>query len=644
MLTTAFSRLRRHSRRAVDFGSGFQALYEKTPLGLVTLSPDGRFLSANAAMQRLLGYTEGELRRMHFPDVAHPDYAGACRANFARIVSGETDHFSMEKCCVRKDGGLVWERVIVSAVKEGGELRGVVGVTIDVTEGKRAEADYRALYTRTPVMMHSIDSEGRLLSVSDRWLEVMGYAPEEVLGHRSIEFLTEESRKRALETVLPEFYRTGSCTDVPYRFVKKDGGIIDVLLSATSERDTAGKVIRSLAVLVDVTERNVAEAKVRKLTTELEERVAQRTALLTAQQETSPDGILVVDPSGRIISYNKRFVEMWGVPPEVVASGSDDEAVRSVLDKLVDPDGFVKRIAELYAQKDARSSDEIALRDGRTFERYSSPITGAQGRYYGRIWYFHDITSRVERERLLRKKTGELERSNADLEVYAYAASHDLTSPLRKIAVFATLLERRAAARLDAEERGMLARMRGAAEGLAVFVKELLALSLVGRELHAPETVDLQSVAAEVVSNFERQLKRIDAQVQVGELPVLRAHRSLLHHLLQNLLANALKFRRSDVPLRVTLQCRPGLGGVEIVMRDNGIGFEPRFAEKIFEPFCRLHAPSSYEGHGIGLAVCRRVATRYGGRIAAQSAPGLGSTFIVWLPDSVVAPPGALGR
>jgi PAS domain S-box-containing protein len=640
MINELLGRWRRHGRRAeVDaLGRGFATLYACAPLGVATFAPDGRFRTANAALTRMLCYTERELRGLTIDDITHPADLVACRELFSRVQKREQEHFTMEKRFLRKDGEVVWARVIVAAVPgESGAPPETIGAAVDITERKRAEADYQSLYDRTPTMMHSIDREGRLISVSERWLEVLGYQREEVLGRRSVDFMDAESRHRALTKVLPEFYRTGEVKDVPYRYVAKDGRFVDVLLSATCERDEKGEVKRSLAVLTDVTERLRAEEQVRRLTAELEERVTQRTALLEAQQESSPDGILVVDPEGRILSYNPRFVKMWGIPQEVLETRSDDAALKSVLDQLADPEAFAAGVAALYADREARSFDEVHLRDGRVFERVSSPIAVPGGRHYGRIWYFRDVTRRVERERLLRDKSVELERSNADLEMYAYAASHDLSSPLRKIALLGAVLERRVGEKLDEEERSMLARMRGAAEGLGGLVKEMLAMSLIGREPHPAEVVDLGAVIAEVLEDLKPALENAGAQVALGPLPRLRAHRSLLYRLVQNLMANALKFHRAEEPLRVRIESRSVDGGVEVLVKDNGIGFEPRFAKMIFEPFSRLHAASVYGGHGIGLAVCQRVCSRYGGRISADGAPGLGATFVIWLPESMVA-------
>lgn len=628
---------RRHGRRASQdpLVRGLATLYSVAPLGIISLTAEGAIETVNEAFSRMLGYSERELKGRRPEELSHPEDREACARQLEGVRRGEQAQLAMEKRLLGKDGAVVWVRVLVTGVP--GDPPFYIGAAVDITERKRAEDDYRALYDRTPVMMHSIDPDGRLVSVSDRWCEVMGYAREEVLGRRTVEFLDEESARRAESEVLPEFFRTGRLQDVPYRFRAKSGRPVDVLLSATSERDERGRVTRSLAVLVDVTERLKAEAEVRRLTAELEERVRQRTALLAAQQEASPDGILVTDADGRVVSSNRRFAQMWGIPDEVIATGCDEAALKSVLGKLEDPEGFVRRILELYSRGEERSFDEVRLLDGRVFERFSRPIGEPGGAHYGRVWYFHDVTARVERERLLREKSAALERSNADLEVFAFAASHNLAAPLRKMALLAGLLERTAGAKLGEPERDTLARIRSAAEEQGALVKELLAMSLVGRESRPPEPVDVAAVLRDVLAEMARELREARAEVALEELPRLRAHRALLHRMLQHLLANSLKFRRKEQPCRVRVGSRPAEGGVELFVSDNGIGFEQRFAAKIFEPFSQLHSSSAYRGHGIGLAFCRRVAWRYGGRISASGAPGAGTTVVVWLPDSMLA-------
>ncbi len=626
----------------------FMALYEFAPVGAALISADGRILGANRGFQDFIGYTGKELRELRFDDITYGPDVAAARKMFGRLRKGEVRYYELEKRYVRKGGRIAWGRLAASALGPGCEPAFCLGLVVDITERKaneqalrRSEEKYRSLYNRTPVMVHSIDSEDRLQSVSDRWLSTLGYSREEVLGRKSTEFLTPESRRYAEEVVLPAFFKTGSCSDVPYQFVTREGEILDIELSATCERDQDDRVVRSLAVLIDVTARRRAERALARLTAELDHRVVDRTselrlkaALLSAEQEASIDGMLAVDPDRRIISYNRRFVEMWGLSPELLATRSDEAAVRQVLYKLADPAAFLERIAQLYEDRTSRSFEEIELRDGRTFERYSSPVVGEGGRHYGRIWYFRDITRRKQAELEVLRKTEALARSNADLEAYAYSVSHDLRAPVSKISACARLLERPAAG-LAERDRCLVERIRKSAERMAAMIGDILSLSRIGRSDEPTQLVDVGRVMDLVLSDLELPIKEAGAAVVTGPLPQLRAHEALIRRLLQNLICNAVKFRRPGVAPRVRVESRLTADGVELSVSDNGIGFDPKRADRIFEPFVRLHR--GYEGEGIGLAVCQRIAQRYGGRITAASELDRGSTFTVHLPRAVLA-------
>lgn len=358
-------------------------------------------------------------------------------------------------------------------------------------------------------------------------------------------------------------------------------------------------------------------------------RLARQAALLSAQQETSLDGILVVDENGSIVSYNRRFVEMWGIPSEVIASRSDEAAIASVLERLADPEAFVRRVRWLYAHRRERSFDEIALSDGRVFERYSSPVYGPGDEYFGRVWYFRDITARL-------KAQEGLARSNADLETYA-AASHDLNAPIRKITAFAELLGARVAGKLDESEREMLACIKRAASQMERLTRDVVELSRVARTPEPSEPVDLNDALAEVVAGMDFMIAEAKGTVSADGLPVVLAARGLMLRLLQNLVSNSLKFRHGARAPTVVFTARRAKGGVEVEVRDNGLGFDPSLAEEIFLPFRRLHPPGAYPGSGIGLSLCRRIVERYGGRIRAEGRPGEGAVFTIWFPDSSVA-------
>jgi signal transduction histidine kinase len=243
----------------------------------------------------------------------------------------------------------------------------------------------------------------------------------------------------------------------------------------------------------------------------------------------------------------------------------------------------------------------------------------------------------------LERRAAELARSNAELEQFASIASHDLQEPLRKVRTFNQQLTVTDADNLSEKGRDYLERANAAAERMQRLIEDLLKFSRVathGRPFHP---VDLDQVVDGVLEDLELEVERAGAVVHVGELPTIDADELQLRQLMQNLISNALKFRREGVVPEVDIDAKTSDGAVEITVRDNGIGFEPQYAGRIFRVFERLHGRSRYQGTGIGLALCRKIAERHGGTIVAESEPGVGSTFTVRLPVHPLVDPFARG-
>jgi signal transduction histidine kinase len=262
-----------------------------------------------------------------------------------------------------------------------------------------------------------------------------------------------------------------------------------------------------------------------------------------------------------------------------------------------------------------------------------------------------EIGERRKAEEKLEQFTKELERSNRELQDFAFVASHDLQEPLRKIQAFGDRLRMKYAETLKDDGKDYLERMQNAARRMHILINDLLSYSRVTSKAQPFAPVNLDEVAREVVNDLEARIQQSGGRVQLNPLPTVEAEPVQMRQLLQNLIGNALKFRQPEVPPVVQVSSRMLAAGearpdesqagevCELQVADNGIGFDEKYLDRIFTPFQRLHSRNDYEGTGMGLAVCRKIVERHGGSISARSVVGQGTTFVVHLP--ITQPKGA---
>ncbi len=244
-----------------------------------------------------------------------------------------------------------------------------------------------------------MDNDERITFWSEAAERIFGHAGKDVLGKSVHDVLAPAAYRAKFAEAFPQWRETGQGAAVGKVFelagLRKDGTEFPIEMSLSSTQ-IKGRW-NAIAIIRDITERRLTE-----------EELKLRNILLSTEQDASPDGILVVDEKARIQSYNQRFVDMWGIPAEVLATKSDELALKSILDKLLDPQKFIEKVGYLYDHRREESRDEIALRDGRVFDRYSAPMYGPDERYYGRVWYFRDITARIRAEEEVRRANDKL--------------------------------------------------------------------------------------------------------------------------------------------------------------------------------------------------------------------------------------------
>ena len=345
--------------------------------------------------------------------------------------------------------------------------------------------------------------------------------------------------------------------------------------------------------------------------------------------DTMADALFVIDAAGSIRVVNHAVHTLLGYRESDLIGRSIDRLEETAADETIS-----RTLRDLARRGPIRDQERLLRHkdgEGISVSVSISPVS-QQDVQEGAVVIARDIRERKRAEEELRRALRRLEQSNRELEDFAYVASHDLQEPLRKIQAFGDLLKSKHASGLDAQARDYIERMQSAAKRMQILINDLLSFSRVTTKAQPFVRVDLGEIARDVAHDLEIRTQETGGTIVVGNMPVIDADPLQMRQLLQNLAGNALKFHRPGVAPRVDVQGAVENGRCRITVSDNGIGFEQKYADRIFTMFERLHPRARYEGTGIGLSICRKIAERHGGEIRAQSVPGEGSTFVVTLP------------
>ncbi|MFA7241372.1 MAG: ATP-binding protein [Sulfuricellaceae bacterium] len=347
--------------------------------------------------------------------------------------------------------------------------------------------------------------------------------------------------------------------------------------------------------------------------------------------DSTAEGIFGVDPAAKCTFCNHAALKMLGRATEQDVVGTD--ILAAILHTQADGVDKYPPLAALHTGENCTINNVLLWRaDGSSFPAdMSSYPMRSNGAIVGAVISFHDITESKQAEQTLANKALELEHSNAELEQFAYVASHDLQEPLRMVSSYTQLLARRYKGKLDQDADDFIAYAVEGATRMQRLINDLLTFSRVASRGKPFEPVDLNRMLQETLEDLQIALEESGATITHDELPTVQADPSQLHHLLLNLLGNAIKFHGAQKP-EVHVGARRQDGEWLFSVRDNGIGIAPEYFERIFVIFQRLHSREEYPGTGIGLAVCKRIVERHHGRIWVESEPGQGCTFWFTIP------------
>src|SRR5258706_1346656 len=634
----------------------WRAIVNSANEGILVYDRELNVIAGNQAAERILGLPLAEIIGAAgftslLPCVHADGRALLPQDRPTRVTARTGQKLSNYIIGIKRPGGVyTWLSVNTGFLRhtEAADWYGVVSTFTDITAQRNAEAalrDSEERYRRTFEMAGSglahVDLEGRFLRVNRRLCEFFGYSERELVGmlvkdlsHPADRDLADASRAKLLPGDLDVINSQRAKlyageidrVRVEKRYVRKDRSIVWVAFSMVVERDQAGQPSYEIAIFDDITERRRAEAAVR----ESEERFRSLTQL-------SSDWYWEQDAQFGLTFMSRRMGERTGLDASAYLGRKrwDQPALN-----LTDAD-WASHYAQLERHEPFRDfAVERPNPTGGTrwISVSGDPIFDQAGVFRGYRGVGSAITERKRAEAELRRahdevahKAEELERSNAELEQFAYVASHDLQEPLRMVSSYTQLLTKRYGERFDGDAKEFMHYIVDGAARMKQLIEDLLAYSRVGTKGKEFKPVSVEAPLRKAITNLRAAIEESSAAVTWDPLPAVDADEVQLAQLFQNLIGNALKFRGPGVP-RIHVGAADQDGDWHLTVADNGIGIEPQYFERIFMLFQRLHTMGDYPGTGIGLAICKKVVERHGGRIWVSSTPGEGSQVHFTLP------------
>jgi signal transduction histidine kinase len=634
-----------------DSGHELADIFAGADVGLALFDSDLSLLACNGLYRSLCGYLDSEAKSgqkltdlmritFHRLNVAQEEIERRIEKIVRTLEPGTSYTFryaapSARMVEVRRrrlpNGTVVETARQVDAPSPGMDLNAQVEMIAEKSRARLMHAldvmaDGFALY----------DASDRLVLYNRKYVEYNPLVSDIIMPGAPKEEILRESIKRGalvLNGMQPEEYLTWRLDrhrnpGEPIEVQLADGRWILTIEKRTDDGGIVGT--RS-----DITELKLREMEMLRISQQLHAKNMQFDTALTNMIQ----GLCMFDKDQRLIVVNRRYLEVYGFSPEVVKPGI---TLRELMEYSVSLGNYTQEEAEraLAERSDParlaqRSVIKQRLKDGRVIAVMNEPM--ADG---GTIATYQDITDIERSAETMLEYTRKLERSNRELADFAYVASHDLQEPLRKIEAFGDRLVKKYRSALPEDGQMFVDRMQSAAERMRQLINDLLSYSRVTTNAKPFEYVSLNDVLSGVLSDLQIRIEESQAIVDAQDLPTLECDAVQMRQLLQNIIGNALKFRKSDVSPRVSISARidevhelpTGGPAVVITIADNGIGFDNQFREQIFTIFQRLHSRNEYEGTGIGLATCRKIVERHRGAIEADGKPGEGSTFTITLP------------
>ena len=613
----------------------YRGLLEAAPDAMVVVNQQGEIVLLNVQAEKQFGYSRDALIGQKVKNIIPEGFAERLIADEKRSVEdalAQQIGTGIELTGLRKNGSEFPIEIMLSPL-ESAEGIVVTAAIRDISVRKEAEKHlarmegrYRGLLEAAPDAMVVVNQGGEIVLLNVQAEKQFGYRRDELLGQKVKNIIPRgfaerliADEKRSVEDALAQQIGTG----IELIALRKNGTEfpIEIMLSPL---DSAEGILVTAAI---------RDISVRK---EAEKHLARMEGRYRGLLEAAPDAMVVVNQKGDIVLLNVQAEKQFGY--------HRDELVGQRMKNII-PAGFAERLIAdaLRSTEDALAQQigtgiEITGRrkDGTEFpiEIMLSPLESAEGVLVTAA--IRDITTRKVAEAHLLYKVEELNRSNEELGQFAYIASHDLQEPLRMVASYTQLLARRYKGRLDSDADEFITFAVDGANRMQGLIQDLLAYSRVGTKGKELRETSSEEALQRAILNLRGAIADSGAMVTHDLLPPVLADETQLVQLFQNLIGNAIKYQNSGVPRIHISAIKNGGGKWTFSVRDNGLGIDPQYFERIFVMFQRLHKREEFAGTGIGLAICKKIVERHGGEISVQSQPGKGSTFSFALAGSGV--------
>lgn len=633
----------------------FARLFENGPFGMVIADKNFRFQRVNHAFCNIMQYSEQELLQFTFKEISHPEDLAKDLVKVQQLMNKEISVYKTDKRYIRRDGVIIWGSLTLTATfNSEGQFLYNLGIIEDISERKRNEEEIRQLNERISTATHASkvgiwdwDVQNNVLKWDDQMYLLYGLSKSEFAGAYEawVYGLHPEDKGFSMEQTNLAL-RGEKEYDTEFRVVWPDGAIHFIAAKGEVFRNEQGAPVRMVGINFDITEQKKKDEKIREKDKEFR-KLSANVPDLIFQFTRKPDGSYCVPIA------SEGIINIFGCKPEDVI---DDF---SPIGRVIYPEDAERVIRDIEDSAKHLTYFTCEFRvhiPGREVQWIYSKSTPERLPDGSITWYgFNtDITEKKLAEEVLREseekyrklnetleervaeRTTQLKAANVELEAFSYSVSHDLRAPLRHLNGYVELLNERYSEDLPEKARHYLSTISNSAKQMGTLIDDLLQFSRTGRKELSRVKLDMNVLVEEVLEKIKPDLENRKIIWTVQQLPILLGDYSLLKQVWINLLDNAVKYTRYKELTEITIGFKQEKTHFVFFVRDNGVGFDMKYSNKLFGVFQRLHSQTEFEGTGIGLANVQRIIYKHSGQVWAEAELGLGATFFFSLPKNTM--------